>query len=101
MPGRKARPFKAKRVSSPAAAAYLLEGDPIKDGKPSRQRAYQIRHRAEGLCVYCAHKAALGTYVCAMHLLKRREWDRKRRGLKPWHPGGPGRRPKEWEDEVS
>ena len=62
----------------------------------SKQYAYQLRHKAKGLCILCP-KPAVTTRHCQTHLeMKRkiaRDWTRKILGLNPWKPGSPGRPP--------
>lgn len=63
----------------------------------SRQRQYQLRQLAKGLCMLCAsplftkshcakHAALFNTGVAARM--------RRKYGFQPWKPGGPGRPPK-------
>lgn len=54
----------------------------------SRQRRYQQRHAAAGLCRLCGRKAGL-TVLCRYHA----RLDRQRRGIHAWHRGKPGRPP--------
>lgn len=51
--------------------------------KPSRQSAYQKRHRALGLCIYCNEpaiklKGQSKAWICLKHIISRRENNRKR-----------------------
>ena len=40
----------------------------------SRQRLYQIRHAARGLCIYCGQvRSATSRLLCEAHRLKRRK----------------------------
>ena len=47
----------------------------------SRQRKYQLRMQREGRCTECGAPAAQGSR-CLKHLVKARERQRKKRGLK-------------------
>ena len=47
----------------------------------SRQRKYQLRMQREGRCTECGGPAAQGSR-CLKHLVKARERQRKKRGLK-------------------
>jgi len=47
----------------------------------SRQRRYQLRHAAEGLCLFCSEKAALGQ-SCLKHAVSIRERQRVKLGCK-------------------
>jgi hypothetical protein len=47
----------------------------------SRQRKYQLRKQREGRCTECGEPAAQGSR-CLKHLVKARERQRKKRGLK-------------------
>jgi len=47
----------------------------------SRQRKYQLRKQREGRCTECGEPAAQGSR-CLKHLVKERERQRKKRGLK-------------------
>lgn len=47
----------------------------------SRQRKYQLRMQREGRCTECGEPAAQGSR-CLKHLVKARERQRKKRGLK-------------------
>ena len=62
----------------------------------SRQYAYQLRHKAKGLCIICTNPNVDGTR-CQIHLEINRKYQRiylqKLRGHNPWKPGGPGRPP--------
>lgn len=40
----------------------------------SRQRKYQLRREARGLCRTCGSKAVKGTKYCLAHREKQREW---------------------------
>ncbi len=59
----------------------------------SRQSDYQQRHRVQGLCKQCTNPVYLGGALCERCLLNSRKRNRKRQGVKPWRPGGPGRPP--------
>lgn len=61
----------------------------------TRQRAWQLRKQAAGLCVICGKPKADGSkQSCLEHLEKNRVGNRERTGHKPWRPGGRGRPPK-------
>ena len=45
----------------------------------SRQRRYQLRHIAKGLCVQCSQKATVNG-LCLKHAIVRRERGRQRAG---------------------
>jgi len=47
----------------------------------SRQRKYQLRMQQQGRCTECGEAAVLGSR-CLAHLVKARERQRKKRGLK-------------------
>jgi hypothetical protein len=47
----------------------------------SRQRKYQLRRQREGRCVQCGRPAVRGGR-CLKHMIKAREWQRKKHGLK-------------------
>jgi len=47
----------------------------------SRQRKYQLRMKRDKKCTECGHPAAEGSR-CLKHLVKARERQRKKRGLK-------------------
>ena len=47
----------------------------------SRQRKYQLRMQQQGRCTECGEPAVLGSR-CLEHLVKARERQRKKRGLK-------------------
>ena len=47
----------------------------------SRQRKYQLRMQRDGRCTECGEPAAQGSR-CVKHLVKARERQRKKRGLK-------------------
>jgi hypothetical protein len=47
----------------------------------SRQRRYQLRLRRDNRCTECG-KPAVGSSRCLEHLVKAREWQRKKLGLK-------------------
>ena len=53
----------------------------MSDDKPSRQRAWQLRHIDKGLCINCSNVAVAGN-LCLDHALKKRERQRLRRGSK-------------------
>ena len=45
--------------------------------QPSSQREYQLRHKAQGLCVKCAEPAILGRVLCEKHMKKNRAHNRR------------------------
>lgn len=45
----------------------------------SRQRRYQLRHKAAGLCLLCNQPKVNATY-CLKHAVARREWSREQIG---------------------
>jgi hypothetical protein len=47
----------------------------------SRQRKYQLRMQRDSCCTECGELAVRGSQ-CLKHLVKAREWQRKKRGLK-------------------
>lgn len=55
--------------------------DEFTDLPISRQRKYQLRMQREGRCTECGEPAAQGSR-CLKHLVKARERQRKKRGLK-------------------
>lgn len=63
--------------------------------KISRQREWQIKKIAEGKCSSCGKPRTLSKYVCNDCLKKRREYQRKKVGCRPYKPGGRGRIPLE------
>lgn len=61
----------------------------------SKQRKWQEKMRALGLCQACgADKPIQDTPYCPGCTLKRADVDRERKGCKAWRPGKPGRPPK-------
>ena len=58
----------------------------------NRQRRYQVRHQAAGLCHQCNQPATEGAR-CAKCAEAQRQSTRERKNVKPWKPGGVGRRP--------
>ena len=60
----------------------------------TKQRAYQQRHIARGLCALCP-RPRLSSAYCLEHLIAQRTYKRERRGHQTWHPGGKGRPPLE------
>ncbi len=61
----------------------------------SRQRQYQLRKEAEGLCIKCGKPRDPDSATwCLFHKLEHRRIMRERNGNKPWRPGGVGRPPK-------
>lgn len=59
----------------------------------SRQRLYQIRKAAEGLCIICAKPVTHYAMECDDCRPKNAAQIRRRLGLKPWRQGSPGRKP--------
>lgn len=59
----------------------------------SRQAVLYARRRASGLCVRCGAKAETHRPFCSKHNKANTAYHRKRRGFKPWKPGGVGRPP--------
>jgi hypothetical protein len=55
--------------------------------KVSRQRAYQLRKIARGLCAICTRKAEPNSERCSVHLKKTRESARKRFGYRKRYHG--------------
>jgi len=47
----------------------------------SRQRKYQLRMRRDKRCIICGEPAAESS-LCLKHLVKAREWQRKKFGIK-------------------
>lgn len=66
----------------------------------SRQRAYQHRHAALGLCVFCP-RLAVAYSLCAGHILKERARQRRSSRCRPWRPGGRGRPPRFTDAELA
>jgi len=60
----------------------------------SRQRLWQIKKIAAGLCMICG-KPRYGATYCKFHHVKYRMDRRNRIGNKPWAPGMPGSPPLE------
>lgn len=65
----------------------------------TRQRVYQRRHRAQGLCANCA-RPALSVVHCARHLLAERRRRRTEMGYGAWLPGGRGAMPTRTDAEL-
>lgn len=59
----------------------------------SRQRRYQLRHAARGLCMLCPLPVKHSRQYCARHAEADRIARRRRSGSQPWRPGKPGRPP--------
>jgi hypothetical protein len=63
-------------------------GKPIKDEfaalRVSRQWRYQLRMRRDGRCIICGEPVVSGL-MCLDHMVKARERQRKRLGLKSRH----------------
>jgi len=60
----------------------------------SRQREYQLRQHARGLCAACPNPVLTGWY-CVEHAMAIRVRQRERRQSQAWQPGKPGRPPAE------
>lgn len=69
--------------------------------QPSRQRLYQLEHKAKGLCVQCPNPRGISKIHCAECLLKRRTRKRQELGYKPWQRGSRGRTPLEAKNEAA
>jgi len=62
--------------------------------KVSRQRAWQAKMQANGMCSMCGDRLAPGSRSrCPKHLKQDREASRKAHGYHPWKRGGRGRPP--------
>ena len=62
----------------------------------SRQRRYQLRHRAAGLCLQCSRvRVPTSKMYCRPHLEGERLRMRAVRQGQPWRPRGRGRPPLE------
>ena len=48
----------------------------------SRQRRYQLAHKAAGLCSQCPHPSIPGSLYCLDHMIKVRERQRSLKGCK-------------------
>jgi hypothetical protein len=59
----------------------------------SRQRQWQVEHRAQGLCTDCSRPALTGYVLCPPHLLRHRVRERVRKGSRPWQESPLGGRP--------
>jgi hypothetical protein len=59
----------------------------------SKQRRYQLRHEALGLCILCSRKAVSARH-CRRHVRLATKLKRQQRGNSPWRPGGPGYSPR-------
>lgn len=59
----------------------------------TRQREWQLRQRAAGLCHACTEPVFMGGVYCQEHLLAYRKRNRRKGGWKAWKPGGLGRPP--------
>lgn len=71
------------------------------DDKPvSRQRAYQLRRIADGLCAQCGKRPLFSSYACKKCQVAMRKAKRNAKGCKPWKAGGRGRPPIEEEEEI-
>ena len=60
--------------------------------KKSRQRIYQEKRKALGLCINCGKEKSVGIY-CKECGIKNRERNRKKKNNKAWVSGGRGRKP--------
>ena len=58
----------------------------------SRQRKWQLKKKAEGLCQNCGKPAEKGIW-CKACGRKKKEENRLKRGFKQWVSGGKGRPP--------
>lgn len=56
----------------------------VKLGKLSRQRAYQLRHYRDGLCIKCSGVAVVGRH-CLEHAKREVQRDRARKGCTGEH----------------
>ena len=61
----------------------------------SRQREWQKRKLASGLCLTCGAPRGEDWRLCDFCREKRRAADRLKKGCQPRRPGGPGRPPKQ------
>ncbi len=61
----------------------------------SRQRVWQLKKAAEGLCTNCGRIPVPGKRRCVLCLKQAHMSKRKANGYKPWKEGGPGRPPME------
>jgi predicted amidophosphoribosyltransferase len=59
----------------------------------SRQRKYQLRREAKGLCMQCGDKTEFGLKLCPACNRKNVKRMRKSNGCKSWKKGGCGRPP--------
>ncbi len=81
----------SNRATGPVQEVTQKAADVLKMRRPiqdeftelpiSRQRKYQLRMQREGRCTECGEPAAQGSR-CLKHLVKARERQRKKRGLK-------------------
>ena len=71
---------------------------PTRERRVSRQREWQITQVQAGNCAICGSTRRLFPQFCDRHQVEKRQCDRlyqrKKRGSKPWRPGGRGRPPK-------
>jgi hypothetical protein len=87
---------KASQLRLAISALMALDGTTapltIETRPVSKQREYQRRQNAAGLCGQCKEPLAPDSKsFCLKHLAYNREYHRKRQGCKPWQPGGAGR----------
>ena len=59
----------------------------------TKQYAYQLRHKAKGLCILCS-RLAVNSQHCEIHRERVRIYMRKLLGFNAWKPGGRGKPPK-------
>lgn len=60
---------------------------PTTEEPMSRQRAYQLRHMEQGLCISCSKPALQGSVKCKRHARNTREGLRKRFGYRKRYRG--------------
>ena len=77
--------------------AHLTHAEVAAKLKVSRQAVLYARRRAAGLCERCGGPAEAGSPFCSDHRKKQTTAARKRKGFKPWRPGGVGRPPRQAE----
>lgn len=56
----------------------------------TKQRAWQLRNRAKGLCEICGKPLEFQTHRCLSCLRKKRIHEREKFGQYPWIPGSRG-----------
>ncbi len=57
----------------------------------TRQRKWQLKKKAEGKCTICGKHSESGKELCVEHIIKRRNYVRKKFGHKPKQEGKVGR----------